>query len=106
MGRTYGEILKKVKPVFEQYPERFTKFYDRITVLLTELKPGESIVIADNCTPKSYDLFMDVAEMVVIEDVIHRDPNEGILEFSVDRKKIRRTQGFILAKKFSSFSKR
>ena len=48
MARSYQEILDKVKPIYEAHPERFTKFYDAITVLLFNLKPGTSILIAEH----------------------------------------------------------
>ena len=102
MARSYQEILAKVKPIYDAQPERFTKFYNRITVLLNELKPGTSILIAEHCTPRSLELFMDVAEMVIIEDLMHRDAMDGVLEFSHDRKSIRRTESFKPSK--SSFS--
>ena len=91
MARSYQEILDKLKPIYEEQPERFTKFYDAITVLLFGLKPGTSILIAEHCTERSRNLFMDVAEMVIIEDLMHRDAMDGVLEFSDDRKSIRRT---------------
>lgn len=94
MPRSYNEILAKVQPIYDAYPERFTKFYDRITVLLNDLKPGTSILIAEHCTARSLELFMDVAEMVIIENLMHRDASDGILEFSDDRKSIRKTEGF------------
>lgn len=83
--------MDKVKPIYEEEPERFMKFYDAITVLLFGLKPGTSILIAEHCTERSRNLFMDVAEMVIIEDLMHRDAMDGVLEFSDDRKSIRRT---------------
>lgn len=94
MARSYQEILAKVQPIYEAQPERFTKFYDAITVLLFNLKPGTSILISEHCTERSRELFMDVAEMVIIEDLRHRDATDGILEFSDDRKSIRRTMTF------------
>ena len=106
MARSYQEILAKVKPIYDAQPERFTKFYNRITVLLNELKPGTSILIAEHCTPRSLELFMDVAEMVIIEDLMHRDATDGVLEFSHDRKSIRRTEGFKPSKSLFSYYRR
>ena len=106
MARSYQEILAKVKPIYDAQPERFTKFYNRITVLLNELKPGTSILIAEHCTPRSLELFMDVAEMVIIEDLMHRDAMDGILEFSHDRKSIRRTESFKPSKSLFSYYRR
>ena len=106
MARSYQEILAKVKPIYDAQPERFTKFYNRITVLLNELKPGTSILIAEHCTPRSLELFMDVAEMVIIEDLMHRDASDGILEFSDDRKSIRRTEGFKPSKNLFPYHRR
>lgn len=40
MPRSYSEILAKIEPIYEAQPERFTKFYNQITVLLNDLKPG------------------------------------------------------------------
>ena len=106
MARSYQEILAKVKPIYDAQPERFTKFYNRITVLLNELKPGTSILIAEHCTPRSLELFMDVAEMVIIEDLMHRDAMDGVLEFSHDRKSIRRTESFKPSKSLLSYYRR
>ena len=106
MARSYQEILTKVKPIYDAQPERFTKFYNRITVLLNELKPGTSILIAEHCTPRSLELFMDVAEMVIIEDLMHRDAMDGVLEFSHDRKSIRRTESFKPSKSLFSYYRR
>lgn len=106
MARSYQEILAKVKPIYDAQPERFTKFYNRITVLLNELKPGTSILIAEHCTPRSLELFMDVAEMVIIEDLMHRDATDGGLEFSHDRKSIRRTESFKPSKSLFSYYRR
>ena len=106
MARSYQEILAKVKPIYDTQPERFTKFYNRITVLLNELKPGTSILIAEHCTPRSLELFMDVAEMVIIEDLMHRDAMDGVLEFSHDRKSIRRTESFKPSKSLFSYYRR
>ena len=106
MARSYQEILAKVKPIYDAQPERFTKFYNRITVLLNELKPGSSILIAEHCTPRSLELFMDVAEMVIIEDLMHRDATDGVLEFSHDRKSIRRTESFKPSKSLFSYYRR
>lgn len=106
MARSYQEILAKVKPIYDAQPERFTKFYNRITVLLNELKPGTSILIAEHCTPRSLELFMDVAEMVIIEDLMHRDAMDGVLEFSHDRKSIRRTESFKPSKSLFSYCRR
>lgn len=94
MPRSYSEILAKIEPIYEAQPERFTKFYNQITVLLNDLKPGKSILIAEHCTPRSLELFMDVAEMIIIEDLMHRDAMDGVLEFSHDRKSIRRSESF------------
>ena len=94
MARSYQEILAKVQPIYEAQPARFTKFYDAITVLLFGLKPGASILIAEHCTERSHELFMDVAEMVIIEDLMHRDAMDGVLEFSDDRRSIRRTMTY------------
>ena len=106
MARSFQEILAKVKPIYDAQPERFTKFYNRITVLLNELKPGTSILIAEHCTPRSLELFMDVAEMVIIEDLMHRDAMDGVLEFSHDRKSIRRTESFKPSKSLFSYYRR
>ena len=106
MARSYQEILAKVKPIYDAQPERFTKFYNRITVLLNELKPGTSILIAEHCTPRSLELFMDVAEMVIIEDLMHRKAMDGVLEFSHDRKSIRRTESFKPSKSLFSYYRR
>lgn len=106
MARSYKEILAKVQPIYEAQPERFTKFYDRITVLLSELKPGTSILIAEHCTARSMELFMDVAEMVIIEDLMHRDATDGVLEFSHDRKSIRRTESFKPSKNLFSYCRK
>lgn len=106
MPRSYSEILAKVEPIYEAQPERFTKFYDRITVLLNDLKPGTSILIAEHCTPRSLELFMDVAEMVIIEDLMHRDAMDGVLEFSDDRKSIRRTEVYRPSKSLYSSYRR
>ena len=106
MARSYQEILAKVKLIYDAQPERFTKFYNRITVLLNELKPGTSILIAEHCTPHSLELFMDVAEMVIIEDLMHRDATDGGLEFSHDRKSIRRTESFKPSKSLFSYRRR
>lgn len=106
MARSYQEILAKVEPIYKAQPERFTKFYDRITVLLNDLEPGKSILIAEHCTSRSLELFMDVAEMVIIEDLMHRDATDGVLEFSHDRKSIRRTESFKPSKSLFSYRRR
>ena len=103
MSRSYQEILSKVMPIYEAHPERFTKFYDAITVLLFGLKPGTSILISEHCTERSRELFMDVAEMVIIEDLMHRNTADGILEFSDDRRSIRRTETFKPSKNLFSY---
>ena len=106
MPRSYSEILAKIEPIYEAQPERFTKFYNQITVLLNDLKPGKSILIAEHCTPRSLELFMDVAEMIIIEDLMHRDATDGVLEFSHDRKSIRRTESFKPSKSLFSYRRR
>ena len=106
MARSYQDILNKVMPIYDAQPERFTKFYNAITVLLSGLKPGTSILIAQHCTERSRELFMDVAEMVIIEDLMHRDAMDGVLEFSDDRKSIRRTPSFRPSKNLFSLHRR
>ena len=106
MTRSYQEILDKVMPIYEAQPERFTKFYDAITVLLFGLKPGTSILISEHCTERSREMFMDVAEMVIIEDLMHRDASDGVLEFSDDRRSIRRTEVIKPSKNLYSYYRR
>ena len=93
-------------PIYDAQPERFTRFYNAITVLLFGLKPGTSILIAEHCAERSRELFMDVAEMVIIEDLMHRDAMDGVLEFSDDRKSIRRTPSVRPSKNLFSLHRR
>lgn len=103
MARSYREIVEKVLPLHKAEPERFKKFYDAVTVLLLSIQPGQSILIAEHCTQRSYDLFMDVAEMVIIEDMMHRETKDDILEFTPDRKSIRRMKPFEATKSLYSY---
>ena len=93
-------------PIYDAQPERFTRFYNAITVLLFGLKPGTSILIAEHSAERSRELFMDVAEMVIIEDLMHRDAMDGVLEFSDDRKSIRRTPSVRPSKNLFSLHRR
>ena len=98
MTRTYKEVLELVKPYYDKYPEKFNRFYDRVTVMLANIKPGQSFLVSEMCSSRSLDIFLLVAEMVIIEDHIHGDPMCGLLEFSEDKKWIRRTQDYTVRK--------
>lgn len=91
MPRSYREIVEKVWPICEQQPERFKTFYDKVYLLLQAIPPGSSILIDEHCTPRSRELFMDLAELTIIEDIRHKDVLDGRLEFSDDRLRILRT---------------
>ena len=90
MARSYQEILEKVMPLAGRDPGRFKRFYDRVTELLLRIPEGGSIIVSEHCTARSFELFMDVAEMCIIEELFHKSINDALLEFSDDRSEIRR----------------
>ena len=69
MARSYQEILEKVMPLAGRDPGRFKRFYDRVTELLLRIPEGGSIIVSEHCTARSLELFMDVAEMCIIEEL-------------------------------------
>lgn len=89
MARSYQEILEKVMPLAGRDPGRFKRFYDRVTELLLRIPEGGSIIVSEHCTARSLELFMDVAEMCIIEELFHKSINDALLEFSDDRSEIR-----------------
>lgn len=72
MARSYQEILEKVMPLAGRDPGRFKRFYDRVTELLLRIPEGGSIIVSEHCTARSLELFMDVAEMCIIEELFHK----------------------------------
>lgn len=61
-----------------------------MTELLLRIPEGGSIIVSEHCTARSLELFMDVAEMCIIEELFHKSINDALLEFSDDRSEIRR----------------
>ena len=90
MPRTYGEIIAQLKPTIERSPERFMRFYDKVYLLLSAIPAGKAIFVREHCTERSREIFLNVAEMVIIEDHIHRDPLKGWLDFNDDKTMISR----------------
>ncbi len=93
--RSHEEIMDALKAVERTNPERFKLFYDKVYLLLESIPPGESIEVAMYCMPKSMDLFYDIAELYMIEEREHKEPEEGLLYFSDDRKSIIRSRSLI-----------
>ena len=94
MARSYQGILRKVKPLYEQHPERFMRFYNQVFLILSEIPEGGAVLISEKCTERSRELFEDVAEMCIIEERAHHNPGDSWLDFSEDRKWIIRNVSF------------
>lgn len=91
MARTHREIVDKLLLVFNEQPGRFTAFYDKIYLLLTELQEGQSIVVDAICSNASRELFLDIVELCIIEERYHKHINDGVLDMTDDQNVIRRS---------------
>lgn len=105
MRRSYQQILDKLKPVADENPERFMRFYDRVYLLLQAIKPGQTVLIEQCCTERSRELFVDVVELCIIESRLHDNPDDGQLCFSVDMKSIFRDEIFRSSERKTFFYK-
>lgn len=94
MARSYHSIVDKLKPIQEKVPNRFKRFYDQVFLLLQSIPEGKSILVREHCTARSLEMFVDVAELCIIESMAHRGKDDSWLEFTEDRKEIRRVAPF------------
>lgn len=83
--RSYEEIWEKLKPLYKEQPERLGLFYNRVYLFLQSIKPGACIEISKYCKPESKELFVDVAELCMIEERWHQGSEAGWMEFNADR---------------------
>lgn len=97
--QTYEEALNEVLPLFREDPDRFMPFYRAVNNLLASIPEGGVLRIADHCKPSSIDLFVKIATLHIMEDMMHcEDPYAGGLEFSEDYSEIKHSPRFIPAK--------
>lgn len=106
MAYSKAELMEKLMPLYEENPERFMRFYNAVFLKLTELPPGRSLRIAAHCRPEDIDIFVLVANLVIIEELGRKDVLSDYLEPSDDWTMIRRCPGFIPSGRLHPFKKR
>jgi len=65
------------------------RFYHAVNNILAAIPEGDSIRIDEYCKPASRDLFIKIATMYMMEEMIRKNSLEGFLEFSDDYNAIR-----------------
>lgn len=94
--KSYKEILEEVLPLYRQEPERFMRFYHAVNNRLATIPEGESICIDEYCKPESRDLFMKIAAMYIMEEMMRKDSLDDYLEFSDDYTAIRHVPKIVI----------
>ena len=87
--QSYKDVLDEVMPIFHKNPDRFMRFYHAVNNILAAIPEGDSIRIDEYCKPASRDLFIKIATMYMMEEMIRKNGLEGFLEFSDDYNAIR-----------------
>ena len=95
--QSYKEVLDEVMPIYHQDPDRFMRFYHAVNNILATIPEGESIRIDEHCTPASRDLFIKIATMYIMEEMILKSCLESFLEFSEDYNAIRHVPRIVLS---------
>lgn len=83
-------------PMFREDPERFMRFYNAVYLILDKIPEGGTLRISDHVRPTSYNLFVTIASLLVIEENCRKDVFDDYLEFSDDYSAIRRTRKYPL----------
>lgn len=95
---SYKELLDEVMPIYRRDPERFMRFYHAVNNILASIPEGESIRIDDHCKPASRELFIKIATMYIMEEMILKSCLDGFLEFSDDYSAIRHVPKVVMTK--------
>ena len=74
--QSYKEVLDEVMPIYHQDPDRFMRFYHAVNNILATIPEGESIRIDEHCTPASRDLFIKIATMYIMEEMILKSSDD------------------------------
>ena len=95
---THKEILEELLPLCHQDTERFMRFYHAVNNILANIPEGESIRIDEHCKPASRNLFIKIASLYIMEDLMRKESAlDDYLEFIDDYKEIRHVPKFVPA---------
>ena len=72
--QSYKDVLDEVMPIFHKNPDRFMRFYHAVNSILAAIPEGDSIRIDEHCKPASRDLFIKIATMYMMEEMIRNVP--------------------------------
>lgn len=86
---SYDVIMDRVRPLYEQYPKRFMKFYNAVYLMLDEMPVGSVIKLQERCKPNSLPLLRDLVALFIMEQ--SDDPLASRWEFMDDYDTVRRT---------------
>lgn len=73
--------FSEVRPLYEDAPERFKRFYDAVYLLLSKIPEGGMLKVADHCTPSSYEMFIKCTCLCMLEERINFTTSDAMLEF-------------------------
>ena len=71
--QSYKDVLDEVMPIFHKNPDRFMRFYHAVNSILAAIPEGDSIRIDEHCKPASRDLFIKIATMYMMEEMIRKN---------------------------------
>lgn len=86
--------MQELMPLYQEEPKRFMRFYDAVYLLLDKIPEGCTLRISDHVRPTSYNLFVTIASLLVIEENCRKGVFDDYLEFSDDYSAIRRTKKY------------
>lgn len=86
--------MRDLLPLYQEEPSRFMRFYNAVYLKLLSIPEGGILRIADHCR-KNVELFIKVANLLMIEEISHKKATDDLLEFSDDYTTIRRCYKFV-----------
>ncbi|WP_291528578.1 hypothetical protein [Bacteroides sp. UBA939] len=85
MAVTLRELENELMPLYEQNPERFRAFYNKVYLLLYRMPEGGKLRAEEHCSEATIPLFMKVAIFIMLFDPSWRDEDGyDLLEVCAD----------------------
>lgn len=85
-GNYYRDAMRRVNGLYRQYGDSYFKFYNAVSNLIANLRPGSEIVIDDYCNPSRHEEFCDVVTVYEYEQPF--GDGEGLVYLSADRQRV------------------